>query len=97
LDPILRDTLRAQQAKAPYASYPTTERADYGDTCNQTQAPGLSGAARQATKAESIISGLQQRDTYMRSEIEKNERVADILTRHPEFLEFLEVLRSGAV
>jgi hypothetical protein len=96
LDQSLKDTLRAQQAETPYPSYPT-ESANYGDTCNQAQASGLSGAARQATKAESIISGLQQRDTYMRSEIEKNERVADILTRHPEFLEFLEVLRSGAI
>jgi hypothetical protein len=28
---------------------------------------------------------------------EKSERVLDILTRHPEFHEFIEVLRSGLI
>jgi hypothetical protein len=49
------------------------------------------------TTAEYAVYNLSGRISSAISEKERSERVLDILTRHPEFHEFLEVLRSGLV
>ena len=63
---------------------------NYGD-CVQTREP------MPMTDAESRIYGLSGQISHHTTQKERSERVLDILTRHPEFHEFLEVLRSGLV
>jgi hypothetical protein len=60
-------------------------RAYNGDTCGQ------------ATPATTEAGRLRERSNYLREEAMKSSKIANILERHPEFLEFLEVLRSGLV
>lgn len=51
------------------------------------------GTFQQASLAESMRMNLRQQKTMEHQQ----RRILDILTRHPEFEEFLEVLRSGLV
>ena len=69
------------------------EQRNYGDTCAQAVGTGV----REMSYGEVVLMDL--RDRARRSEIEadRTKRAVDILERHPEFLEFIELVRSGVV
>jgi hypothetical protein len=79
-------------------------------TVGQAQTPGpMVGSAKaycgdiyaraygKATPAPTEAGRLREHSNYLREEAMKSSKIANILERHPEFLEFLEVLRSGLV
>lgn len=79
---------------------------DKVDACNRNVV-GMGGSApppqyqaqelRPATHAESAINRLDEKVYRSAVDGEKAARIREILTRHPEFFEFLEVLNSGLV
>ena len=62
------------------------------DTDNCAQAVG-----RPKTAQGKTIDFLNERASQGKTQHDQSVRVLDILARHPEFLEFLEVMRSGLV
>ena len=81
--------VKQQAEKAYYANQCAGQAVPMSPDCNE--------AARPMTTAEYAVYNLSGRISSAISEKERSERVLDILTRHPEFHEFLEVLRSGLV
>lgn len=74
------------------------------DACKSTENQTAGGAALTQgysvlglTAAEGVARSLQGRIDQAEKVHGQAMRVADILQRHPEFHEFLEVLRSGLV
>lgn len=78
---------------APATNYPyPTQPQQKGIYGCDTRAGG-----RPATRAESTIHRLDEVVYRATVDSEKAARVRDILTRHPEFFELMEVLNSGLV
>ena len=88
--------VKQQAEKAYYANQNTGQAVPMSPDCN-CGIGSATEAARPMTTAEYAVYNLSGRISSAISEKERSERVLDILTRHPEFHEFLEVLRSGLV
>jgi len=54
-------------------------------------------AVDECNKRELLIHRLQRQERNVGHESQKLSRASDILTRHPEFEELLELLRSGLI
>jgi hypothetical protein len=69
----------------------------HNDDCCDTQAPQTqrtdAGYARKYP--ENVVVELRSRAEHLRADAKSVSRVCSIIEKHPEFLEFLEVLRSG--
>ena len=70
-----------------------------GAMCGQQMSPDCvqQEAQRPMTTAECTFHSLSETAYRADVESEKAKRALDILNRHPEFMEFLELLRSGLV
>lgn len=71
----------------------------HNDACCDTKAPtpNLRQAGNARQYPENVIVGLRSRAEVLRGEARQVSRITSILEKHPEFLDFLEVLRSGLV
>jgi hypothetical protein len=78
---------QAQQQKTA-AAFPNA-KAYYGDTCGVQAAP--------ASAEQQRMHDLNRKANFAKEEHDKAVRALDILARHPEFHEFLQLLRDGLV
>lgn len=70
----------------------------YENTIGATQVNQAIGyGVDECAKQERALNSLHRRRLNAERENRNLDRVIDILTRHPEFEEFLEVLRSGLI
>ncbi len=77
--------------------HPLEEKAMYEKMQAQQMAQGIGAAKQCCEKQETTRQRLQRQLCNSNEEHRRLNRVLDILERHPEFEEFLEVLRSGLV
>lgn len=70
----------------------------YAENCQQaTTARGIGDCAQNMAQQEPLVYHLQRKARNAEENHVKITRVLDILQRHPEFEEFLEILRSDLV
>lgn len=74
------------------------EKAYYGDTCN-AQTPNLAGAVGMGTAIRdwSLADEASKSAQFHFEQADKANRAARFLSAHPEFDEFIRLVRSGAV
>jgi hypothetical protein len=68
-----------------------------GTACPPPQAPYSTECCEPKAEREPTVERLRRINRQSNIEENRRYRVIDILSRHPEFEEFLEVLRSGLV
>ena len=90
----IRNVQEAQE-KAAYADYRTSDAPPSENLNKNAQGLGMGGQAMACE--ESIVSRLRRQQRTTESEYQNNQHALEILERHPEFEEFLWLLRANII